>query len=348
MGKSQILGIDELAQGQTQAYTVVNDAVAALEESINAVLPITTDLPTYEMEELDFVRYGSFEFSGMTANRNVLLPATIEGNTTYRASVYIINLSTQYSLTVSSGGGSTVVVPAGAVRNIMVKGTVVRTLGEAGKITGVEHSVAVFAGGLPNHDTEVLRYIFTEAVTWPTNLTGTRGTVGTPPSPGAGFYFYKNGSQVGRALVSSGGAFTFVSSAPISWAVGDVLTVKFQALEIGTIVFNAVADTNDTITVDNGTDSPVVFTFGGGGGQVAPGATATDSASAFQLALQASAIASSVFVERTGTTVRITNLLPARGGSLAKSDADNDYTITDFNNDASSENYGITFSGTRG
>lgn len=348
MGKSNILAVDELAQGQTQAYQVVNDMEAALEESMNMPKEITTDLPTYEVAELDFVRYATFEFSGMTANRAVLLPDTIEGNTTYRANVHIINASPTYSLTVSSGGVSTVVVPPNSSRNIKVKGTVIKNIGEAGKITGVEHSVAVFAGGLPNHDTEVLRYIFTEAVTWPTNLTGTRGTVGTPPSPGSGFYFYKNGSQVGRALVSSGGAFTFVASAPVSWAAGDVLTVKFQALEIGTIVFNSVADTNDTITVDNGTDSPVVFTFGGGGGQVAPGASATDSASAFQLALQASAIASSVLVERTGTTVRITNLLPARGGALSKSDADNDYTITDFNNDASSENYGITFSGTRG
>lgn len=346
MGKSKILAIDELGQSQTQAYTTVNDAIAALEDASNLPLSITTDT-TYVMAALDLVRYSTFEFSGMTADRAVTLPNTVEGNTTYRE-INIVNLSALYKLTVAAGGSSSVIVPAGGTRRIQVKGNVVRAIAEAGVITGVSHSVAVFAAGLPTHDTEVLRYIFTESVTWPVNFSGSRGSAGTPPSPGAGFYVYKNGSLVGRVFVSSGGAFTFVAAVAVSWVPGDVLTVKYEALQIGTVVFNAVADTSDDFTIDNGTDSPVTFTFGGGGGQVSPGVNATQSATNLEAAINLSAIASSLRVERTGTTIRITNLLPARGGGLTKTDADNDYTVTDFSTDASSENFGITFAGTRG
>lgn len=346
MGKSAILAIDELGQSQTQAYTTVNDAIAALEEAANLPLPITMDV-AYVMAALDLVRYSTFEFSGMTADRTVTLPSTIEGNTTYRE-VNIVNTSATRKLTVGSGGASTVIVPPGGARRVQVKGTFVRALAEAGVITGVAHSVSLFAAGLPTHDTEVLRYIFTESVTWPVNFSGSRGSAGTPPSPGAGFYVYKNGSLVGRALVSSGGAFTFVAAGAVSWVAGDVLTVKYEALQIGTVVFNAVADTNDDFTIDNGTDSPVTFTFGGGGGQVSPGVNATQSATNLEAAINLSAIASSLLVERTTTTLRIWNLLPARGGGLTKTDADNDYTVSDFSVDASSENFGVTFVGVRG
>lgn len=345
MGKSTILAIDELAEGQEQAYVTVNDMVAALEEASNLSLPIVTDV-NYSVAQLDTVRFISFRFSGMTANRNVTFPAFVNSNTTNRL-VYVINSSASHSLIVSSGGVTTVRVPPSSARGIQIEGTVVREVAQAGKLTGIGHNVALFAYGLPTHDTEVLRYIFTEAVTWGIDFAGSRGTAATSPSPGCAFYVYKNGSLVGRILVNSGGTFTFLAATAVSWAIGDVLSVKYEALQIGSIVFNSVADTNDQVSINNGTDTPVIFTFGGGGGQVAPGATAVDSAINLQLAIEASALASSLRVSRSGNTLTIINLLEARGGVITKTDADNDLTINTFTSDASGATYGITFTGER-
>lgn len=345
MGKSAILSIDELASGQTQAYSTVNDAVAALEGASNDEKSIIT-ASDYIVAALDLVRFGVFVFSGMTADRTITLPSTIN-TLSVKRKFTIVNASSTYDLSVTSGS-NTVVVPYGSSREIQINGTTVRIIGEAGRVFGLPHTTALFAAGLQTHDTEVLRYVFVEEVVWADEMASSRGTVGTPPSPGCAFYAYKNGTLVGRAFVTAGGTFTFTTTGTtVSWAVGDVLTVKYQALEIGTIAFSSVADTGDTVTIDDGTSAPVTFTFGGGGGQVVPGASAQDSAINLEAAINASALNTTIRVVRSTSTLTIWNLLPARGGALTKSDADNDYTITAFATDGSSENWGVTFYGTR-
>ncbi|MGD9670166.1 MAG: hypothetical protein AB7U75_14210 [Hyphomicrobiaceae bacterium] len=344
MGKSAILLIDELAQGQTQAFLTVNDGMAALEEAANKKKTITSadfTANAYTCSEIDFVRYTGIEVTSLAADSTITLPTTVNGNTSVRLFA-IINVSTTYKITVGS-----IVVPRSSARLLQITGSTMRIVAEAGVPSGIPHTTAFFASGHPVHDDEVLRYVFVEPVSWAANASGSDGDVRVAPSPGSRFYLYKNGSKIGDVIVSTGGAVSFSIASATSWAVGDVLTVKFEALETGTVTFNAVADTNDTITVDNGTDTPVVFTFGGGGGQVAPGSTATDSATNLKAAIEASAIAATVSVSQSTNVLTIVNLLAAGGGALTKSDADNDYTIVDFTTDATSEDYGITFYGTR-
>lgn len=345
MGKTLILAIDELAQGQVQAFQTVNDMAAALEQAANKPKSISTT-GNYSLAELDLVRYGAFLVSGMTADITFTIPSTVNSNTTQRI-IWIANDSGTYDIAVNSGGAS-VTVPTNAIRAVLVSGTTCKIIAEGGKVLGVPHTTAFFAAGHPTHDSEVLRYSFIEEVLWADDMVGSLGSVEIAPSPEAFFYIYKNGSKVGYTRISTGGAVTFKTDAStIAWAVGDVLVIKFEALQVGTIVFSSVADSGDDVTIDNGTDTPVTFTFGGGGGQVAPGGSATDSATNLRAAIETSAIASSLLVEQAGTSLKIFNLLEARGGSISKTDADNDYTVTDFSSDSTSENYGIVYKGTR-
>lgn len=344
MGKSAILLLDELAQGQTQAFLTVNDGFAAIEEAMSKKKIITSadfTANAYTLVETDFIRYACLEVGSMTANSTVSLPTTVNGNTAIRV-FCVVNVSTTYSVTVAGK-----LVPRSSARLFQITGSTVRVIAESGIPSGIPHTTAFFASGHPVHDDEVLRYVFVEPVTWTANIGGSDGSVRVAPSPGARFYLYKNGSKIGDVIVSTGGDVTFSVAASTDWAVGDVLTVKFEALETGTITFAAVADTNDTITIDNGTDTPVVFTFGGGGGQVSPGSTNINSATNLKAAIEASAIASTVSVSQSTNVLTIVNLLPAGGGALTKSDADNDYTIVDFTQDAASEDYGVTFYGAR-
>jgi len=343
MGQSVILLINELAQGQTQAFVTVNDGFAAMEEAGNKRKTLTSSDFTanaYVMPETDFVRFAEIHVSSAAADSTITLPSSVNGNTSQR--IIAVYNATAFLITVNGN-----IIPSNSGRIFQVAGSSVDVIGESGVVTGIPHTTAFFASGTPTHDTEVLRYVFAERVKWDVDMDGSLGSVRVAPSPGARFYVYKNGAKIGDVIVSTGGLVTFDMTSAQTFEIDDVLTVEYEALETGTVTFNAVADTNDTITVDNGTDTPVVFTFGGGGGQVAPGSTGTDSATNLKAAIEASAIASTVFVSQSTNVLTIVNLLVAGGGALTKSDADNDYTIVDFTQDATGADYGVTFYGTR-
>ncbi|MFM7009133.1 MAG: hypothetical protein ACKO0Z_07325 [Betaproteobacteria bacterium] len=347
MSKSLILAIDELAQGQTQAFTTVNDMLAALEQAGNAPKTLTFT-STQTLAELDFVRYGVFRVNGLTSNGTLTLPTTVNGQNSQRICA-VINDSPTYQLTLTSGAGADVIVPASASRLILVDTTAVYTLAEGGRITGLPHTTAFFAAGGPTHAAEVLRYAFPEAVTWADEMVGSKGSVGTNPSIDSYFVVMKNGTVIGHVGISSSGTFTFVTTATtVSWAVGDVLSVQYSGHN-GKIVFSSVADAGDTVTVNDGATN-VTFTFvasGGAGTNVNVGASATDSATNLATAIAAS-FGSSIYVYRNGATVNLVHRLSSVAGTgITKSDADNDYTITNFASDSSSQNYAVSFYGTR-
>lgn len=341
MGKTAILGIDELAQGQSQAFTTVNDAISALERAANASKTLT-ETGSHTLSSLDFIVYREFRYTSLAADATVTLPSTINGNTTDRELVFVNE--TAYVLTVA--GTPNISIPPDSAKIIHVNGAVRRIVSESGVVTGVPHTTAFFAAGHPTHEAEVLRYVFAERVVWPVNFSGSVGSVRIAPSPGARFFVYKNGSKIGEAVVSTGGAFSFTASSAVSWAIGDVLTIKFEALETATIIFSLPADNGDTVTLNDGVTG-VTFTFGGGGGQVAPGVTAADSATNLEAAINGSALSSTIAVSRVSGTLTIVNLLPAGGATLSKSDADNDYAVSAFTTDSSSQDYAATFYGTR-
>ncbi len=343
MGTTQRLAIAELAQSQVQAYTTVNDAIDALESATNGYFT-NTDNGNYIVSELNFVRFGVFIFQSRTADFTVTLPSTVNTILTERL-IMVINETTK-TLTIP-GTPKSVIIPAGASRIIYCNGAIFRVFGESGVLSSVPQTVALFAAGHPAHQAEILRYVFGEKVIWPVGLTGSKASIGVSPAPGARLYLFKNGTQVGSVRISSGGAFTFILPASVTWDIGDILTVRYEALQIGTITFNTQADTNDTITLNDGTNTPQTFTYGGGGSQMPPGVNATQSGQALVTAVQASTLATSFDISNNAGIVTITNLLPAGGGGITKSDADDDYTVLDFASDTTGQNLGVLFLGTR-
>ncbi len=348
MSKSLILAIDELAQGQTQAFTTVNDMLAALEQASNRPFDITPPSTSYTLAELDFVRYFVFRFNPTAGNTTVTLPTTVNGQDSERV-IVVYNTHATNKLTLTSGAGADVEVPAQASRMVLIDTTTVYSLAEGGRITGLPHTAAFFTAGGPTHAAEVLRYAFPETVTWADEILGSRGSVGTNPSIDIYFVLSKNGTVVGHVGVSSAGSFSYVTSGTtVPWAIGDVLTVQYSAHN-GKIAFTSVADVGDTVTVNDGATS-TTYTFvasGGSGTNVNTGATATDSATNLAAAIAAT-YGSALYVYRNGTTVNLIHRLSSVAGtSITKSDADNDYTITNFASDSSSQNYAVSFYGTR-
>jgi hypothetical protein len=116
---------------------------------------------------------------------------------------------------------------------------------------------------------------------------------------------------------------------------------KFQvrsdvAYETGTVTFSGGnADDGDTLTVDDGVGTPIVFEFdvpdgvGGGNTAVTIGATAAATAANLCAAINAANLDVWATVASDAVTIYSRNT----GAALTKSDADNDYVVVDFTGD---------------
>jgi hypothetical protein len=106
MGKTLRLAINELASGQVQAFTTVNDALSALENSINRVLTISNQNTQYTITETNFTRNGVLFFTGQTTGINVVFPVTVNGVSTNRL-IFVRNEGTGLLTLKTSGVGTT-------------------------------------------------------------------------------------------------------------------------------------------------------------------------------------------------------------------------------------------------
>ena len=89
------------------------------------------------------------------------------------------------------------------------------------------YSVSGFFTSAPVASEVLLDHIFAMAVNFGTNWTGSVGQVTTNPAASFVMVIKKNGSATGTITVSTGGAFTFATSA--NFAVGDRLQVVAPA-----------------------------------------------------------------------------------------------------------------------
>lgn len=98
--------------------------------------------------------------------------------------------------------------------------------------------------------------------------------------------------------------------------VGQNIFVEGLGRESGTVVFNNVSEIGDTITVDDGVNDPVAFVAGT---DFAVGSTATDSATAFQAAVNAKRVLGDLDVNATRSTVTVTlKNLDQNGGAITE------------------------------
>lgn len=320
MGKSLILAINQLAQGQNQAYITHNDAVNALEESTNAVKTIT-DTGNYVLTEVEITRFAVFRFTSHTANITLSTPATINGasNPTKRV-FYIDNPSSAYTIAVTPVGGNTIVVPTETIMNFVQEGTSLIAIGSGGTNLGLNHTAALFVAGSPTGGAEVLRYAFTENVTWVDDFAGSDGSVGTNPSKPIVFQVYKNGSNIGSVTCSTGGAFTFVSTGGgvTEWVSGDALSVSFEDLEEATVTFNSIPDNMDAVGISDGGGNSVAFSIGTLTGQVNPGGSTSAAATNLDTAIDASSLNTNLTATPSGAVVTVVNDVTSNTADIAQ------------------------------
>jgi VCBS repeat-containing protein len=106
--------------------------------------------------------------------------------------------------------------------------------------TSEPYDVTSFLAGNPVAYAQVLGLTFVRAVNFPSNFSGSVGSVGTNPTASAVYTVKRNGSSVGTVTISTSGTFTFSTSGAVSFASGDRMTIVAPSVQDATLADVAI------------------------------------------------------------------------------------------------------------
>lgn len=231
MSKSAILAINQIAETQNNKYLTHNDAVNILEQSDNAMYTnAAVGAGPVNLTENQATQYQVYKVSGGSAAFNLVFPSTINSvNAVRHATIW--NADTTYSVTVkmSTGTGATVVLTPGQSAVIQIAYEDVYAM-FTGDTSQPPYDVGLYIPGKPGDGAEVFKFVAVRAVEWPDDWAGSYGHIGTNPTDAANVLtIKKNGTSVGTISISTGGVFTFATTAAeTTLAAGDRLTIENQ------------------------------------------------------------------------------------------------------------------------
>lgn len=230
MGKSLILGVDELVENQAQAFQTVNDGLAAHEQSNNKLLTKTVVANAAQtLTELEFTRNSIILVTGHTAAINLTVPNVVNTVPVNRR-FSVINGGTGDVTVRTATPAATVIVAAGAARSLHADSNTIRDVGGGGGggSGSASFSLGVFNPGLAAADAELLRYVFVDNVSFTDNFGGSRGSIRVNPTSAITFAVFKNTTAIGTVAISTSGVFTFDTTGTTNetFAIGDRLIVR--------------------------------------------------------------------------------------------------------------------------
>lgn len=217
---TEVLGLDDLASGQSQPEVPINRTSRRLEASIAGTKTIevsaNTDVTIPTSGEPAPWRYSTIRIhdggSVLTGPVDVIFPdlAALDFDATPRFE--LIN-DTAVTLTIVAGGTGAVAVGAGESALVRYDGeNIVPVAASSTPGSGTADLGFYFPGGPPTSSQLLYKYVTPRAFTIPDDFAGARGHVGTNPTGSFVMTVSVAGSSVGTITVSTGGAFTFATT----------------------------------------------------------------------------------------------------------------------------------------
>lgn len=133
-----ILGIPEVAPTQTDKTTTMNDAMVAIEAATQDQLTVDMSGGDVTLTALQYTRASLFTCSGLTADRNLIVPLTKR--------VFAVRNVSSFAVTVKGATGATVTVAGGDGAIIICDGTDCTQFGSGGP--GVAGPTGLAGGGV--------------------------------------------------------------------------------------------------------------------------------------------------------------------------------------------------------
>lgn len=216
------LEFNYLAEAQSDKYITANEALQiitdALTDSISKSVAGTGDISLSDPEALQNVY---FDLTGiLTGNRNVIVPNASSAN----RKLYIVKNSTtgSFTLTVKTSAGTGITIAQGSLRILYCDGT--NVVAASGEDTGGA-PLWVTSGFFPGApvSSQLLLLLPIPAgitVTFPANLTGSKGRNVTTATGTTTFSIRKNNSEF-ATMVFAGGAATSTFTGSLTSLSGD-------------------------------------------------------------------------------------------------------------------------------
>lgn len=250
------LGIPELEAAQSQPEIIVNRALRMLEAALQLTV-IDKDLTTPPSAAAASARYivPALGATGAWLNQGkkvaFLLGSTwafltpqegwkawVQDENTY----YVYDGADWVIFEAGGGSGSITVVGADGSPTLTIadvttlyfaNATVEDLGGGAVKVTGsgsggaTEADLGMFFPGAPGANALMFKFVANRAMQFPANFAGARGHIGTNPTALYTLTVANTGVTIGTIAISTGGVFTFATTAGavIAIAAGDVITV---------------------------------------------------------------------------------------------------------------------------
>lgn len=236
MSNTAILNIPDIAETQNNKYITHNNAIAYLEQAMNARLAkSTTGTTDITLTTNECTRYHYYEISGGSGAYNVVFLGEISTNNANRVFA-IKNASSQVVTVKSDAAGTTVVLNAGASAIIHQNHDDMVKIAEFDGLTTVPYDLGASLPGLPDDNVEFMKFVAARAIDFADDFAGSVGHCGTNPTSTAAFDVKKNGSSIGSISISTGGVFTFsTTGGAVALAIGDRISIQAPSPQDATL-----------------------------------------------------------------------------------------------------------------
>lgn len=233
---SNNLNLDQVAGNQNQKEVTINDQAGQLDAALTEILDVDFSGGNVTLTATQFRRSFEFRCSGLTANRDLTLPASIK-----RAIFSVVNTDTE-TVTVKKGSGSVAV--AGGTRALLsTDGTANDITQIAGQATTTKnYNAGFFFSDLSVGSALVGMHIIAEpgGVVFPSGLTESRAKAKVASTGTVAFDILKNGSSVGTLTFTASVTGVFTFSSQQTFAQGDTLEFTAPGTPDGTLANVAV------------------------------------------------------------------------------------------------------------
>lgn len=232
MANSPILNIPQIAESQTNKYITHNNAVNSLEASNNDIhVEASAGAGPVTITEDEAGDHAVFEVSGGSADFDMTMPATINAINAKRF-FSVNNLDTTYVATVkaSSGTGANASLQPGESGIFYQDFEDIYLLATPNSSLGPAYDIAFYFPGAPGDAAEMFKLTAARAFELPDEFAGSVGDSGVAPTASTVLTVKRNGASIGTITISTGGGFTFATTATTveAFAVGDEISVDNQ------------------------------------------------------------------------------------------------------------------------
>jgi hypothetical protein len=242
MPNTAILGITELSENQSQAFSTVNEAIANLERATQRratkTITSTTTTHTFTLDEtfrnaLIDVTNGSPAASGSPA---LIIPryneaAPVATSPKINRMLWIRN-NTSLVMTVRIDGmslGSALPLAVGEIALFHFNDQAVLKLLSTSNSAGSGHNfnLSLFVPGNWPVSGEVFRHIFTRSISFSDNFANSLGAVGGNPGATVSMNVLRGASTIGTISINTSGVFTFntTGTGVEIFNAGDILSI---------------------------------------------------------------------------------------------------------------------------